>query len=115
MSQVKTILILAFLVLSFLISVPGESPSGELHLRQASAANTEGHTTEAEHALDPIAWRYAIKNVAKRRIDTSVLPFVIHNFITHPGDHVCGRSSHFSGAIVSRVTPLYQSLQVYRF
>ena len=115
MSQAKTILILAFLVLSFPIGVRGESLSSELHLRQADAADMERRTIEAEHAPDSVAWRYSIKSVAKRRIDTSALSLVTRGLIMHTCDRTLGRSCRSSAAVVYQAAPLYQSLHVYRF
>ena len=115
MSQVKYILILGFLVLSFLVGVPGELLSSDLHLRQVDIANMEGRTTEAEHIPTPSEWRHPLKSVTKRRIDRFALPLGTRSLITHPCDHTLGRSRHSSAMAVYQAAPLYQSLQVYRF
>ena len=114
MSQVKHILILTCLVLSFLVGVPDKSLSSDLHLRQAEAADIEGYTTEAEHSSTPCKWRSPLKSVAKRKIDSAALPLVTHGLIMHPCDHALSRSCHSSATVVYQATPLYQSLQVYR-
>jgi hypothetical protein len=114
MSQAKYILILGFLVLSFLVGVPGELLSSDLHLRPVDIANMEGRTTEAEHVPTPCEWRHPLKSVTKRRIDTFALPLVTRILIMHACDQGLGRSCHPSVTVVYQAVPLYQSLQVFR-
>ncbi len=114
MSQTKYILILGFLVLSFLVSVPDDLLSSDLHLLQVNIVNMEGRTTEAEHLPTPSEWRYPLKRVTKRRLDTFALPLVTRILIMHACDHGLGRSYHSSVTVVYQAVPLYQSLQVFR-
>ena len=114
MSQVKCILILGFLVLSFLVGVPGEALSSDLPLRQIDTANMEGHTTEVGHVPTPYEWHHSFKRVTKRRIDSFVLSLVTRILIMHASDQGLGRSCHSSVTVVYQAAPLYQSLQVYR-
>jgi hypothetical protein len=114
MSQVTYTLILTCLALSFLVSVPDKSPSSELPLCQVEAADMEGHAAATEHIPPPGKWRFLLKSIAKRKLDSATPPLVRHSLGMHPCAHALSRSCHSSITVVYQAAPLYQSLQVYR-
>jgi len=115
MSQVKYILILGFLVLSFLVGIPGELLSSERHPRQGDTVSMEGRTPETEHVPTSSEWRHLLKSATTRRVDTFALSLMTRSLVMHACDQVLGHCCHSSATIVYQAAPLYQSLQVYRF
>jgi len=115
MSRVAYRLVFIFLALAFLAGIPGESLGSELSLYPASIVDADEQLAEAEHVSSPPAWRHAIKNLARRRTDLASLPSTTQSPVLHTREQSHSRLYSASAATGCRVTPLYQSLQVYRF
>src|SRR2546427_7364231 len=115
MSWVTYRSVFIFLALAFLVGIPGESLSSQLSLYPANIVDADEHLREAEHASHPLACRHPLKNLARRRTDTATLPAVTQSLLMHSCEQSHSRLRSTSAATTCRVTPLYQSLQVYRF
>jgi hypothetical protein len=113
MGQMKYILFLALLTLSFLTGALQGTLSSELYPALAGAADKD--TAEDEQCPAPAAPCYLLrKEVPKRRVDWSALPFVVRSPILPPPRQAFRGFYPSSAASVCAAAPLYQALQVYR-
>jgi hypothetical protein len=115
MGQLKYILLLTLLVLSFLTAALSASLSSELYLRSANAADMDEDAAEDEHTPAPSGPCHRLESVTKQRVDLSSLPLMTRRLLSHPRDHAFGGFCHSSAAVVYHAAPLYQALQVFRF
>jgi hypothetical protein len=115
MRQATYLFLLAFLVLSFLTDLRSESLDDYLHFFPAAAIETEAAPTDVEPVSGPSAWHPYMKSITPRWKGTSALISVPLQSITardaSPRVHLCPSSS----VGTYQTTPLYQSLQVFRF
>lgn len=106
---------LALLALCWLSPVAGESLAGESSPRQVWAGDTAGYPSGAEPAPAPAEAPHPLKNIVKRRTETSAPPCPPVSFTLPFGDPRVWHPCAFFRTDTSPPVPLYQLLRVYRF
>jgi hypothetical protein len=113
MGQMKYILFLALLTLSFLTGALQGALSSELYPALAGAADKDAAKDEQRPApADPCY--LLLREVTERRGDWSALPFEVRPPIPHTPRQAFSGFYPSSAASVCATAPLYQALQVYR-
>ena len=114
MGQMKYLLLLALLVLSFLSAVLGEPLSYELCPCPGDAADRDNDTGQDEQVPIPSSPSPWLTGVIKRRVDLPTLQVVTRRPLPHPPGPALGHFGPSAAALIYHAAPLYQTLQVYR-
>ncbi|HJY81976.1 MAG TPA: hypothetical protein VKK81_12960 [Candidatus Binatia bacterium] len=114
MRQGIFILLLAVLTLPLLTGVRSES-FNQPHFFLTAAVETAAAPTDVEPVPGPPAWHLSLRNVTPRGKGTlALLSLPLQSIAAADaslGAHLCPSAS----TVASQTTPLYQSLQVFRF